>query len=142
MKKNIKTSIIINASPEKIWGVLINFNKYPTWNSFIKSIYGTPVVGNNIKVQLLDMTFTPTVLKFEKNKEFVWKGKLFLKGIFDGEHRFFLKDNNDGTTTFEHSESFNGLLVKLFAKKIDNDTINGFKAMNRDLKLHVEENIK
>jgi hypothetical protein len=44
------------------------------------------------------MTFKPTILTLESNKEFRWKGKLGITGIFDGEHYFILeylnKDKN------------------------------------------------
>ena len=36
--KEIKTEIIINSKPEKVWNILTNFEKYPEWNPFIKSI--------------------------------------------------------------------------------------------------------
>ena len=74
----------------------------------------------------------------KKNKEFKWIGKLLFKGLFDGEHRFQLMDNSDGTTTFIQSEKFSGLLVRLFAKKLDRETKGDFVAMNEALKKRVE----
>ncbi len=56
------------------------------------------------------------VLSFEPNKELRWLGHLLVTGLFDGEHRFELIDNGNGTTTFRHSETFNGILVPLFKK--------------------------
>ena len=38
MTKQIKTSIHINATKEKVWEILMDFEKYPEWNPFIKSI--------------------------------------------------------------------------------------------------------
>ena len=95
-------------------------------------------VGNIIKAELGGMTFKPEVLVYEKNKEFKWIGKLLFKGLFDGEHRFQLMDNSDGTTTFIQSEKFSGLLVRLFAKKLDRETKGDFVAMNEALKKRVE----
>ncbi len=85
------------------------------------------------------MTFTPRVLAFEKNKEFRWLGHLFIKGLFDGEHRFELTDNSDGSTTFRQSEQFGGILVPLFNKMIEVNTRNGFEAMNKKLKERAED---
>ena len=39
------------------------------------------------------MTFKPNILVFEENKELRWLGKLFFKGLFDGEHKFEIIDN-------------------------------------------------
>lgn len=36
------------------------------------------------------MTFKPKILIVEPNKEFRWKGKLGINGIFDGKHYFIL----------------------------------------------------
>ncbi|NCP84851.1 MAG: hypothetical protein GW809_05055 [Bacteroidetes bacterium] len=44
-KQELSTSIQINASPEEVWNQLVNFKSYPEWNSFIKTINGTPEIG-------------------------------------------------------------------------------------------------
>jgi hypothetical protein len=139
MAKQINTSITINASKEKIWKTLTDFEKYPEWNSFIKSVTGEVKVGNQIQIKLQGMTFKPIVLTFKENTELKWLGHLWFKGLFDGEHKFKLTDNGNGTTNFEQSENFSGILVKLFAKSLDKDTKNGFEQMNRELKLRAEK---
>jgi hypothetical protein len=139
MAKYIKTSITINASREKIWKVLTDFENYREWNSFIKSVTGEVKVGNQIEIKLQGMTFKPVVLTFNKNIELKWLGHLWFKGLFDGEHKFKLTDNGNGTTNFEQSENFSGILVKLFAKSLDKDTKNGFEQMNKELKVNVEK---
>jgi len=133
-QKEIKTAITINASKEKVWSILSDFENYPNWNPFILSLTGNMKVGENIKIVLPDMNFKPKVLAFEQNKEIRWIGKLLMKGIFDGEHSFVIEDNMDGTVTFKHEEIFNGILVGLFAKKLDRDTRSGFEQMNLELK--------
>ena len=139
MAKQIKTSITINASKEKIWKILTDFENYPEWNSFIKSVTGEVKVGKQIKIKLQGMTFKPIILIFNENSELKWLGRLWVKGIFDGEHKFKLTDNGNGTTNFEQSEIFSGILVKLFSKSLDKDTKNGFEQMNMELKLHAEK---
>ncbi len=139
MKKIIFTSIRINASTEEVWQILTDFEKYPQWNPFIKSLSGEVKEGRQITVRLKGMTFKPIVKTFNKHIEFRWLGHFGFKGLFDGEHRFFLKDNSDGTTTFEHSENFSGLLVRLFSKSLDRDTQKGFEEMNKEIKLRAEE---
>ena len=84
------------------------------------------------------MTFKPVISKFEKNKEFRWKGKLFFKGLFDGEHYFKLSDNKNGSTTFTHGENFGGILVGLLEKTLKNTKV-GFELMNDALKKESEK---
>ncbi|MBN2611083.1 MAG: SRPBCC domain-containing protein [Bacteroidales bacterium] len=145
MKKEIKTSIQINANPEKVWAILTDFNEYPNWNPFIRSIKGEVEPGRKIKVHLtppdaLSMVISPRVVSFKKNKELRWLGHLLLPGLFDGEHRFELVQNEDGTTTFVQSEQFKGILVSMFKALIDINTLNGFKLMNQKLKEQAEKN--
>ena len=84
------------------------------------------------------MTFKPALLTLNKNAEIKWLGHLWFKGLFDGAHKFKLTDNKNGTTNFEQSENFTGILVKLFSKSLDKDTKNGFEQMNKELKIRVE----
>lgn len=140
----IKTQIVINATPAKVWKVLTDFQKYPDWNLFITSITGNQKVGSQITVSIASpegkrLTFKPTVLTFEYNKEFRWLGRLLFKGVFDGEHKFELIDNGNGTTTFNHSETFTGVLVGLFKKRLENNTKKGFELMNENLKMRIEK---
>jgi hypothetical protein len=144
MAKEIKTEILINATPTKVWSILVNFENYPNWNPFIKSIKGNLKVGNKIMARIEPpeangMTFKPTILTLETNKELKWLGHLLFPGLFDGEHKFELIDNADGTTTFIQSEKFNGILVPLFKKLLDNNSKRGFEEMNEALKKECEQ---
>ncbi len=130
---NIETSVQINATPAQVWDIFTDFEKYPAWNPFVKSLTGEVAEGKQIVAVLPGMTFKPIVLKFEKNKELRWLGKLFFKGLFDGEHYFILQENTDQTTTFIHGENFSGLLVNLFKNKLSTETRAGFEAMNKAL---------
>ena len=138
MAKQIRTSIQIKSSRETVWQILTDFEKYPQWNPFIKSVSGEVNVGNRIKIELPGMTFKPIVLKMDKNTELKWLGHFLFKGLFDGEHKFYLIDNGDGTTLFEQSENFTGILVKLFSGNLDKGTRQGFEEMNKVLKMLAE----
>ncbi len=139
MAKEIKTEIIINASPAKVWAILTDFDKYPLWNPFIKSLKGKVSAGNRIETNIQPpgekpMTFKPLVLAFDENKELRWIGHLLIPGLFDGEHKFELIDIGNGTTLFKQSEKFSGILIPLFKKMLDVNTVEGFNQMNLKLK--------
>ena len=144
-KYKIETSIIINSEAEKVWEVLMDHSKYPDWNPFIIEISGEAEPGKTIKAKIQPdgkspMTFKPKVLIRNNNKEFRWKGKLFIKGLFDGEHYFILEKRENNTTEFIHGENFSGLFAGSLLKSIGENTKNGFKAMNKALKERVEKN--
>jgi hypothetical protein len=132
--KNIQTEILILADTAKVWDVLMNFDSYPKWNPFITSISGERKLGNRLTVSInppggKGMTFKPNILTLEANKEFRWKGKLGINGIFDGEHYFILESVDKDITKFIHGEKFSGLLVPLVGKMLDK-TQKGFQLMN------------
>jgi hypothetical protein len=144
MEKEIKTEILIQASPEKVWAILTDFDKYKNWNPFVRSITGEVAVGKIIMVRLeplgvRGMTLRPKVLAFEKPKELRWIGHLVFPGLFDGEHKFELIDRGNGTTMFRQTEKFRGILVVVFENKLDSNITNGFNLMNRKLKESAEQ---
>lgn len=141
--RKIKTEVIINTPPGKVWEVLTNFENHPKWNPFIKSIVGEKAVDKKITVLLKPpegngMTFKPIILKFEPNREFRWKGSFGMKGIFDGEHYFVLERISDNQTKFIHGENFSGILVNVVGKMLDK-TRDGFVLMNEALKKECEK---
>ena len=138
-RKEITTSIKIAASPKKVWDILTDFSAYKDWNPFLTSIEGDFKVGKQVKITAGGMPLEPLVLAYEPEKEIRWLGKLFFKGIFDGEHIFQIIDNQDGSSTFKHNEQFSGILVPLFAQKLDTDIRANFEEMNRRLKQLAEE---
>jgi hypothetical protein len=140
--KNIQTEILILADTAKVWDVLMNFDSYPKWNPFITSISGEPKLGARLTVSInppegKGMTFKPTILTLESNKEFRWKGKLGVNGIFDGEHYFILEYLDKDITKFIHGEKFSELLVPLVGKMLDK-TKKGFQLMNESIKNECE----
>lgn len=142
--KEIDTEIIIEASAQKVWQILTDFENYPKWNPFINMIEGKVHEGNSFKViiqapESKPMTFNPVCLSFKENQEFVWKGRLFLPGIFDGKHIFKLEEFQSGRTKFIQREEFSGILIGFLWKKLDTHTRKGFEMMNMKLKQEAEK---
>jgi hypothetical protein len=144
--KEIRTEIVINATPFRVWSVLSDLENYPTWNPFITSIKGNLIEGNTITARIQPpgssgMTFKPRLLVVRRAQELRWLGHLFFPGLFDGEHIFELNENTDGSTTFVQREKFSGILVPLFKKMLDVNTVQGFELMNKKLKELAERKI-
>ena len=136
MAKEIKTEIQIAASSEKVWAILTDFEAYPTWNPFIKSLTGEVKVGNTITARIeppnaKGMTFKPKVLVAEKNRQFEWQGHLLFPGIFDGKHKFKIEEINEGSCTLFHEEEFGGILSFIYNTE---NAQKSFVAMNEALR--------
>jgi hypothetical protein len=99
--KEIHTEIEINASGGKVWRVLTDFAAYPKWNPFVRRGEGEVSVGARLPVYIQPsggngMLFSPTVLVAEPNRQPRWLDRLWLPGLFDGEHSFSFEPLGDG----------------------------------------------
>ena len=140
--KHISTSITIKASAKDVWQVFTNFEAYPSWNPFMRSIEGPLEVGSTLKVTLQTgdsktMTFRPKILSYEEGSNLTWLGHFLIPGIFDGEHSFEIHPQSKGLVQFIQKESFKGILVPFTASMIAK-TEQNFQLMNQALKEHVE----
>ena len=140
--RELRTEIEIDAPPERVWQVLIDFGAYPQWNPFIRSIEGEAKVGSRLKARIeppgaREMTFRPTVRVSEPARELRWLGRLFVPGLVDGEHRLALEPLEGGRSKFIQSERFSGLLVGLLKETLT-ATERGFEQMNEALKRRLE----
>ncbi|WP_143960067.1 SRPBCC domain-containing protein [Litoribacter populi] len=138
----IKTEITINAPKEKVWGILTDFEKYYQWNPFIIKSQGRAVEGSFLTNTMVNgdgtLTFKPQILKVEENRYFDWKGKLWVKGLFDGHHYFKIEELTESQVKLVHGENFSGLLSGIILKKIGEQTHNNFIKMNQAIKKRAE----
>lgn len=141
--QEVRTDIEINAPPEKIWEVLIDFERYDEWNP-VMEIEGSPTEGTRLDLTLTYPNQSPTKIRpkvatVNEPSEFRWEGQLFIPHLYDVEHKFVLESFDQGTRTrFIHSESFRGIAVRLINRIMGADIQEGFEQMNASLKQRVE----
>lgn len=143
MPRRIHTSIVINASPARVWATLTDFSSFPEWNPFIRRLRGTLAFGARLEAFIQPpgtggMTIRPTLTEVARERELRWRGRLLLPGVFDGEHLFQIERLDDDRVRFVQSETFRGLLVPLLWRTLDRATRRGFEEMNRALKARAE----
>jgi hypothetical protein len=141
--RELNTEIEIEASAEKVWSTLTDFARYHEWNPFIPKIAGDLRNGAKVQIHLhipnekKETAFTATILNIIENETLSWVGKL-AGGMFVGKRRFVIEPINENRVRFTHSEKFNGILVGILGKKIDNARL-GFEEMNKALKARAEK---
>ncbi|MEP0825736.1 MAG: SRPBCC domain-containing protein [Nitrososphaera sp.] len=139
--KELRTEIEIDASPETVWAIIADFDKYKEWNPFINNIIGQAKEGSKIEIHILTPAgkkrrYEPTVTRVERGRELRWVGKSWL---LNGEHIFSIEQPQAGRRSkFVHREVFDGLLAGLFGNSIDSDIKKGFEEMNKALKERAE----
>lgn len=136
----IRTEIVIDAPPAKVWSVLTDASAYAEWNPFIVDMKGEVAPGATLENTMQPangsrIVFRPTVLVAERNVEFRWLGRLLAPRIFDGEHYFLLEETATGTLLI-HGERFRGVLLWVMST----DSFRGdFERMNVALKKRAED---
>ena len=143
MSAQLRTEIVIDATPDRVWGVLTDFAAYPTWNPFVRRLAGSAAVGSRLTARIkppggMAMTLRPTVLAAAPGRELRWLGHLLVPGLFDGEHGFRIEPLGPDRVRFVQEERFTGLLAPLVLRFVERDTQQGFEAMNRALKARAE----
>ena len=141
--KEVHTEIEINANPERVWKVLIDFEKYDQWNPFINRIVGRAEEGSKIEIQIETLgeknrKYKPTVTKVQQGRELRWLGRSSIPGFLKGEHIFTIERLRSERVRFIHREVFDGFLTSFFGKSLDIDVKQGFEEMNKALKLRAE----
>lgn len=143
--RKISSGIAIQASPERVWQILTDKSALSDWNPFIRSMEGDLNVGSRLKVYIkaskgMGMSFKPSVLAVEPNRELRWIGRFLMPGIMDGEHSFIIESLADDRVRFVQSESFSGVLVPLMAAiGVFKNAQLGFEEMNQALKNRAEQ---
>ncbi len=145
MYRSINTWIDIDASPEDVWKVLVNFEEWKLWNVFIPFVEGSLKKGRKINIKvtppgLKSMTFRPEVKLVIPYKKIAWGGA-FLWVIYRGDHLFLLESLQGGRTRFRQIERFMGPMV-LFMSGMIKKTELGYHQMNLALKKKVESDKK
>jgi hypothetical protein len=141
--REIRTEIDLAAPAERVWQILTDFARYGEWNPVMPAISGEVRAGARLIVAITPaerraVTFYPTVLAAEPPRELRWRGRLFVPGLFDGEHSFTIEPWSEQQIRFVQREVFRGLLVPLVARAMEGPTRRGFEAMNRALKARAE----
>ena len=119
MALHLTTKIEIEAAPEAVWAVLSDLPSYPSWNPFIREASGTLAAGEGLDSELRRL------------------GRLVVRGVFDGEHRFAIEPTAGGSRLVQE-ERFTGLLVPFLARGLRRGTLPGFERMNEAVKERVE----
>ncbi|MGH7475646.1 MAG: SRPBCC family protein [Longimicrobiales bacterium] len=139
----IRTEVQIDASAPDVWRVLTDFDEYPAWNPFIRTIRGSLVKGAKLEVEIQPpgrrpIRFNPTVLNVTPERELRWIGHLKLPGLLDGEHVFEIEPTGPRSVRFVQRERFIGIAVLAMRWLLQKSTIAGFEDMNEALKARAE----
>ena len=140
--KRIRTSHWIAASPEKVWAVLADFDRYAEWNPLNVWAKGEAKPDARVSMRFVDagggkekiVAQTVTVVACEPPRRLEWIGHIPL--LFTGRH-FFELSLESGGTRLTHGEDLSGLIPIFFqAVRIERQKA-AYEAVNRALEQRV-----
>lgn len=109
--------IVINATPQKVWKILTEIEKWGNWNAKINNviIQGRPEVGVNFTWKTNGSKIKSTIHTYNQKTAFGWSGKTFGATAI---HNWYLEPTVNGTKVIVE-ESMQGWLIKLMKKKMN-----------------------
>ena len=128
--------IEIEANPDEIWDVLVDFERWPNWNPAVKSVSleGEAELGRSFRWKAGPGTITSTLRRLERPRELAWTGRTF--GIA-AVHVWQLEDEH-GATRVRTEESWSGLPARLFRRSLGRTLQRSLEDGLRSLKRKVE----
>lgn len=138
--KTCHSNIIINAPISKVWRILSDTSRYPSWNPLIGSIRGTLKEGKTVLAYVIPLKgfFPVKVIQYEHEKAIVWQGKVLSASLMMGEHYYYLKDLGNNQTELEHGETFTGFLSNFAPDAVVQKMQESYDYHNQKLKIIAE----
>lgn len=114
-----RTTFAVDASAEKVWEALIDFDRYAEWNPSVPSIEGDPRVGSTVSLTLAMPGRPSANVKAEltdvvPRRRLAWDGNVGAQWLFSGHREFLVEPQPDKSVLVTHIEDVSGLLFPLF----------------------------
>ena len=143
MDRTIRTEIVIDAPPERVWAALTGFGDYGAWNPCLRRIVGEAGSNQALRITirfgwLPPIRFRARIDRFSRMEILGWRAT-FLFGLLNANHWFELHPLDAGKTRFVHCETFTGPLATPFLALLSGVIRQSYDAMNRALKAKVEQ---
>ncbi len=137
--KKFEAEATINATPEKIWGILTDTDKWPEWDPFCEKIEGKVALGQKVKAFSKlspGRGFSVKVTELVPNERMTWSGGMPF-GLFKGVRTYVLSPNVEGAVDFTMREVFSGPMLALIGGSLP-DLSEAFEKFAEGLKNRAE----
>lgn len=138
--QEIRTEIEIAAPPEKVWEILMDFDKWQEWSPIIKQSSGSAAIGSKLQMTMMGKeegkngpSYSPKIEEMNKPKLFRWRAHMMAGFIMTNDKVFELQATPTGTKLI-HKELFKGLLAPIFCGQMEKGVPPMLNSMNKALK--------
>ena len=89
--RSFATATLIDAPREDVWSIVTDFESYPRWNPYLRSVRGEAKLGETLDVQLAPPGGDPDevsarVFVFKPPRKLRWQSRLVMPGLRDVEY--------------------------------------------------------
>jgi hypothetical protein len=138
-----QTTLPIAASPDVVWNILTDFERWPDWNPSIPDIRGSAQRGSTVSMTLVmpgrpSAKVMATLTEVEPLSRLCWHGNVGADWLFSGTREFTLEPQPDGTVHVTHVEDVRGLLFPVFRAVMGSAIQHHHDGLNEALKRRAE----
>ncbi|RHW22800.1 SRPBCC domain-containing protein [Nocardioides immobilis] len=114
-----RTTFAVEASSDRVWEVISDFDSWSEWNPSVPSIKGDLKVGNTCAVKLV-MPGRPSVnvkvrlTAVDPGRRLAWHGNIAHDRFFAGDRSLDIEPQADGTVLVTHTEVVTGAFFPVF----------------------------
>ena len=133
-----QAQIQIAATSERVWDLLSNIDRWPTWNSLVQSavLDGPLHPGSVFKWKSKGLSVVSTLREVVPNRRLTWTGKAFGTRAI---HSWDIEETDQGVV-LRTAESFNGWLPQLMPKAMQRTLDETLPAWLKAIKSEAEGN--
>lgn len=141
-----EVKVTVDAPPDYVWRVLIDFEKYSEWNPFITRIEGEPRIGSYI---VLHVKLDPKaesirlskemIISLKENQHLSYDQHFLSSSLFNAVRWQTIRPHDDGRKSIYHShQKISGLASWPISRMYGDSIAEGFQASSLALKKRVE----
>jgi len=141
----IKTEIEVLASPEKVWAILTDIDKWQEWSPIINASQGEASLGSTLTITMMSKEagkdgpkYRPKIIQLDEPTCFHWRAHMMAGFIFTNDKIIELEKTENGTR-LTHKETFKGLMAALMKGPMEKGVPPMLDSMNEALKLQAEQ---
>lgn len=136
--KQVKTELILNAPPDRIWNLLYDFSLYPEWNPLIVSAVGTRAAGCPLDLVVRLPGIDPfrlrsSLISIEPSTQLGWRWALSSKLLVAWTFQVRLEQVSSDRVLIAQSSEFTGLFAPLFCFALNRSFAAGMHELNQAL---------
>jgi uncharacterized protein YndB with AHSA1/START domain len=129
----------IDASPHEVWEVLVDLERYPTWNRYASSAVGDLRVGGEVEIMVPRGAAKPgpvnnRVTELVPDERLCWRSLSWYRFLAYGIRCRHLEPQPDGTTVFREIETMHGPLGRLVERTMGPQLLQGLQTECDSLK--------